>query len=351
MPLRVAVVGSGWVALHRHIPALRRNPAFQVTGVVDRRADRAAGVAGRLGLSFHAGAERLEDVAWLDDVDAVSIAAPPFAHAALARAAFARGKHVLLEKPFAMTAEEGESIVAAGQEARRTLGIVHNFQFGRGARRLLRDLAEGRLGRLQRLSAVQWGNPARRLPVWYEQLPLGLFFDESPHFFYLLRRLAGPLTLRRAWAVGDPDGKATPALASLLYRSEAGIPVTIACAFRSAVSEWHVSVTGDRAVGILDIFRDVYLRLPNDGAHTLPDILRTSATAMVQHLAQHVPNGLAWLRGRLDYGNDEVVARFANAALKNTGEDPEGIGGADALDVLRMQTEAVAALRVDLLPP
>jgi len=349
--IRVAVVGLGWVALHRHIPAFRRNPAFRLVGVVDRHSGRAVQVAAKLGLSRFAEADDLSRVAWLDEVDAVSIAAPPFAHAALAQTALSRGKHVLVEKPFAMTVAEGEAMVAAAKAQERVLAVVHNFQFSRGASTLRRDLATGRLGPLRRVAAVQLGNPRRRLPRWFKTLPLGSFYDESPHFFYLLRWLVGgDLSLQHAYGAAlREDGDDMPALLSLLYKNTAGLPVTIDCQFDSAVSEWHVMVTGERALGVLDVFRDIYLRLPNDQAHGLSYALRTSAWAFVQHAWQHVPNGIAYLRGRLDYGNDSVVARFARAIGGDAGA-LQGVSAEDALAVLRLQHEAVLAVRENWMP-
>lgn len=345
--IRIAVAGLGWVAQNRHVPALLRNPAYELVGVIDRHVGRAAKVAAARGLSFLAETSDLAKVDWLDAIDAIAVGAPPAAHAPLVCAALERGKHVLTEKPFAVTLADGQAMAEAAQKSGKILAVVHNFQFSRAAQKLKADLEEGALGPLTRIAAVQWGNPARRLPEWYESLPLGLFFDESPHFFYLLRALAGgALSLQNAQAVASRKGKKTPALAHLLYRGADGLPVTIDCAFESALSEWHVVVTGEKKVAILDIFRDIYLCLPNDGTHAATDILRTSLLALSQHAAQYIPNGIAFLRGRLDYGNDEVFGRFARAI--RSGRPPPDIGATDALDVLRLQTQAISALQETL---
>ncbi len=347
-PLRIAAVGLGWVSQNRHIPAIQRNPAFSLVGVVDRHQGRAEEVALKWGLSRHAQTDSLTNVSWLDEIDAVAIAAPPTDHALLIEEALDRGKHVLTEKPFAMTLEEGERLLEKAEKTQRTLAIVHNFQFSRAAQKLETDLKQGNLGPLKRISAVQLGNPRRRLPSWYETLPLGLFYDESPHFFYLLRKIAGPsLRLEKAHGVAGEGGANTPRLIHLLYRNAEKLPVTVDCAFDSSLSEWHVMVTGEKAIAILDIFRDIYLRLPNDGAHGALSILRTSLAAMGQHMLQYIPNGLSLLRGRLDYGNDEVFSRFAKAIRHQT--PPNGIGSIDALAVLRLQHEACAAVKESLL--
>lgn len=348
-PIRIAVIGLGWVACHRHIPAIRRNPAYRLVGVADRHEGRAEKLARKLGLPRFAQVESIEAIDWLDDIDAIVVGAPPMAHQALVTAALERGKHVLTEKPFAMDVIEGETMLDAARRSGKTLGIVHNFQFSRAARALESEMATGRLGKIQRVAAVQLGNPRRRLPTWYEPLPLGLFYDESPHFFYLIHRLSGgELLLRHGHAVAGQKGENTPSLVNLLYRGASGIPVTIDCQFDAAISEWYVRVSGDKATGLIDIFRDIYIRLPNDGAHGAFDILKTSLATIWQHLVQHIPNGLALMAGRLEYGNDEVFARFATAI--RTGQPPLAIGGDEALAVLKLQHEAIEEIRKNLFP-
>jgi scyllo-inositol 2-dehydrogenase (NADP+) len=329
------------VSLNRHLPAMRRDPSYDVIGALDRRPGHARAVAERLGLRRHHAGERLADVPWLEEVEAVVIGASPTAHAALIREALLLGRHVLTEKPFVMSPEEGEPLPALAREKGLVLAVVHNFQFARSTRRLLADLWRGRFGALRFIHARQLGNPMRRLPAWYDELPLGLFYDESPHMFYLLRALApAPLRFLRAEVHPSTTGKSTPAWISAHYAAgPSAIPVKLDMAFEAPLSEWHVAVGGERCLGDLDVFRDIYLRLPNDGLHTTWPVLRTSLVATGSHWAQHLLSGPLHLLGTLRYGNDEVFRRFA-AAVRG-GSAPEGIAASDALAVLRMQHEVI----------
>ena len=342
-PHRLAVVGLGWVATARHIPAILRNPDCRLHGVIDRDPAKAAAMAARFNIPHHAASLTLRDVPWLDQVDAVTIGAPPSTHSDLACAALAASKHVLTEKPFALSVAEGATMLAAAAGAQKILAVVHNFQFARAVARLERDIAAGKLGTIKWITAQQLGNPRRRLPAWYPQLPLGLFYDESPHFFYLLRRLAGMLALQDAVAWGRQTANNTPDEIRLVYRTSQNMPVTVTCNFVSPLSEWTLMVGGDQALGIVDIFRDFYLRLPQDGTHGLPQIISTSLHTTLQHWAQYIPNGIAYLRGRLDYGNDEVLRRFVASIA--SGQPPDAINAADAQAVLTLQHEVIAKLR------
>ena len=336
-PIRVAAIGLGWVAQNRHLPALDRNPAFTVVGVIDRAPGRAEAIAAKRRYSRHAQAGSLAEVGWLDEVDAITVATAPMAHHALVREALSRGKHVLTEKPFTMTVAEGEDLVALAAAQDRRLAIVHNFQFARSTRSLLADLQSGRLGKLKAINAVQFGNPRRRLPVWYEDLPLGLFYDESPHLLYLTRRLAGELKLERAITTPSTMGLKTPARVDA-YFSAPGFegPITLNCNFESPVSEWYLMAFGEKALGIVDVFRDIYIALPNDGGHDTRNVVRTSLVATGQHWLQHLTSGIPHLTGRLSYGNDEVFDRLARG-INGDLQALAPIGAQSALDVLKLQ--------------
>ncbi len=346
-PVRVAVVGTGWVATHRHIPVIQSlGKLFKLIGVVDRRADRAASLGRKLGVHF-AETEQLGTVPWLDEADAVVVATSPMAHHSAVSQAIDAGKHVLTEKPFAMNVPEGEALVQKAIDAGKTLAIVHNFQFSRSFSALRRDLDAGRLGDIRSVAATQFGNPDRRLPEWYESLPMGLFYDESPHLLYLLRSVSGgPISLRQASVVPSSNGSRTPAMVDAVFSCRGAngeIPLTLRCNFECPVSEWFLVVQGSRRMAAVDIFRDIYVTLPNDRSHTTTTVLRTSVAATWQHWWQHVPNGVRHLAGRLFYGNEEVYRRLAHAIASR--KPPADIGPDDALAVLSLQHSVLSAAR------
>lgn len=335
----IIVTGLGWVGVNRHINAIRRNSEFELIGVIDRRTDRAKNYAQQFGLKHWAQAESLKEVPWINNAQAITISTPPHSHFKLVTEALQLGLHVLTEKPFAMNIEEGEQMLATAQATSRTLAVVHNFQFASSANMLSRDINNGRLGKIQRIHAMQLSNPLRRLPPWYEELPGGLFYDESPHLLYLINRFSpSPLILKNTNIIPNPEGKNTPALVQALYMSESpdrNIPITLDMDFQATLSEWHLAIIGDKEMGIVDIFRDIYLRLPNDGAHTTKTVLRTSLSTTLQHWKQHFTSGIKHLRGTLDYGNNEIYRRFLESV--KTGETPQYINAENAIQILSMQ--------------
>ena len=251
-------------------------------------------------------------------LDVVAICTPPWTHAPLAIEALRRGCHVLVEKPMAMSAEEASQMVDAAREAGANLCIAHNFLFSRSMRRALLLLERGEVGEVQHAMALQLSSPQRRLPSWYPELPGGLFFDESPHMIYLLRRFLGDLSVQQAWAQAAP-----PDVAQTLDRVEARLQGSrgsahLSMSFRSPVSEWLLAVVGTRRVLVLDIFRDILVVQRPDGAHGTGDVLKSSLRACWQGLAGFATSGALFSTGRLFYGHETLVRRFIDSIIDGT---------------------------------
>jgi predicted dehydrogenase len=140
----VGVVGVGIGRLH--IQGYMQCPEAQVLAVCDINEDRAAHTASEFGIP-HVFTNYCEMLS-LDGIDAVSVCTPNFLHAPVTIAAFQAGKHVICEKPLAMTPEEGEAMVQAGKEAGKLFMTAFNNRF-RGDTQMLKGFIEnGELGEI-----------------------------------------------------------------------------------------------------------------------------------------------------------------------------------------------------------
>jgi predicted dehydrogenase len=331
-PFRVGIIGTGWVAQDRHIPAYRALPGVEIVGVFDRDRERARAAAGRFGISLVA-RDREELLA--ARLDAVSIATSPWSHAEHARAALGAGVHVFCEKPMALDLADAKSMTEAATAAGRILTISHNFDFARSTRSARAFL--GPSPSLLYASAIQLSSERRRLPVWYRDLPGGLLFDEVPHLLYTLRGWCGPLRLASASATWRPDGH--PGVVEVHFTGNP--PAGATMVFGAPVSEWHVALIGEQRIVDLDLFRDIAVRLGPDGAHKARDIARTSTQAMLDHSVGFARSGAAMLRGRLHWGHDVLIAAFVDAAL---GRRDNPVPISDALAVAEMTDDVLAAI-------
>lgn len=122
-PLRVAVVGVGHLGRH-HARVLASLPEVSLVGVVDTNASRAAEVAQANGTAVVASVRDLPGA-----VDAVSVAVPTEAHAAVAIPLLEAGIDVLVEKPMTRSLSEADALIAAAASSGRVLGVGHIEHF------------------------------------------------------------------------------------------------------------------------------------------------------------------------------------------------------------------------------
>jgi len=108
------LIGTGlWGEMHARTYA--SSPAAELKAICDLRKDRAREIAGKYGAeNCYTDYRKLLE---RDDISAVSIATPDFAHTEIAVAAAEAGKHILIEKPLATSVEECEKIIAAVKAA------------------------------------------------------------------------------------------------------------------------------------------------------------------------------------------------------------------------------------------
>lgn len=114
-PLRWGVVGTAHIAVAKVIPAMQRAELSEVVAIASRSEGQATAVAAGLGIPRAHGS--YEALLADPDVEAVYIPLPNHLHPEWTMAAAAAGKHVLCEKPLAITAAEARTMVAACMEA------------------------------------------------------------------------------------------------------------------------------------------------------------------------------------------------------------------------------------------
>jgi len=154
------------------------------------------------------------------DIALVDIATPTDLHAEIAIAALEAGKHVLCEKPLAMTVAEAEAIQAAAQASKARFAVAFNYRFVPAIQLARQIIAEGRLGRLYHFRArylQDWLASPEAPMNWRldkERAGSGVLGDLGAHVVDLAHFLVGPMAEvvgRTATLVGarkGPDGKA-----------------------------------------------------------------------------------------------------------------------------------------------
>jgi len=156
-----------------YLATLSRLPGCRVRAVSDPVLSSRRGELGCQGEGlrcYFSTAEMLKD----NGLDGVVIATPETTHFPLAELALSRGKHVLVEKPMALTVTEARQLLRHAGNAGLVLAVGHTALYLPGFSRLWAAVRSGRLGRLQRMLAVRTSagpgsagrNPAVRGPLW-----------------------------------------------------------------------------------------------------------------------------------------------------------------------------------------
>ncbi|WP_369899594.1 Gfo/Idh/MocA family protein [Bacillus manliponensis] len=124
--LRIGMIGVGGIAQGRHIPAfLQLNEYCTITAVSDTNVERAKQVAETYNIPSVF--ETYEEV--FKEVDAVCICTPNKFHAEISIAALQAGKHVLCEKPMALTATECEKMIETAKINDKKLAIAYHYRY------------------------------------------------------------------------------------------------------------------------------------------------------------------------------------------------------------------------------
>lgn len=123
--VRTAVIGTGFIGTV-HVQALRRL-GVEVVGLLGSSADRGAQRASEIGVAHAYGS--LDDLLADDSVDVVHVTSPNNAHYPQVMAILEAGKHVICEKPLAMTSVESEQMVRRAEASGKICAVCYNIRF------------------------------------------------------------------------------------------------------------------------------------------------------------------------------------------------------------------------------
>ena len=176
--MRVGIIGCGNVSLNLHLPACTAEPSIDIVAAADPTPARLELFRQRAGLGAAACSPDAADVLTRPDVEAVLVATPPRYRPPIVLAALAAGKHVLSEKPIALTPAEGWEMARAARSFDRRLAMVHNYYFMPDLAAVKRVLDSGAIGEpylviLNLLSVEDRPGAAEYRPIWRHDASMG----------------------------------------------------------------------------------------------------------------------------------------------------------------------------------
>lgn len=337
MSLKVAVIGCGSIAKHRHLPEYAVNEHVEIIAVCDIVRERA-----------EAAAEKYQAKAYTDyktllkeeNVDAVSVCLPNYLHAPVSIDALNSGAHVLCEKPMATSAEEADQMIEAANRNSKKLMIGHNQRFVASHQKARDLIASGAIGKVYSFrTAFGHGGPegwsADGKESWFfkkEEAFIGAMGDLGVHKADLIRYLLqdeiveiGAFVETRAKENSDVDDNAT-----LILKSEKGIIGTLAASWGYTAKEDNSTVIyGEKAI----------LRLEDDPTYSL--------------VAQYANGETVKYELGAIQSNDEggqtttyVIDHFIDSIQNDTDPLIDGVEGKKSLTIILGALESVETKRI-----
>jgi 1,5-anhydro-D-fructose reductase (1,5-anhydro-D-mannitol-forming) len=311
--LRWGLVGTSGYAERVCVPAIAQTSTAQLVAVASSSQERAASFAARTDIARGYG----DTDALFDDpeVQAVWIASSSFLHFDHAARAIAQGKHVLLEKPIALTAAQGWQLVKLAQESGVKLATGYQARYVPGHIRMRELIAAGAIGRvvtarslygMRRESAPQSWRGSKETARW------GVLADIGTHHLDLLRMLLGEVEFASGFTAAQ-RGYDTEDLAVAALRFSGDVLATL-----TATASYYRPTTVVEVIG-------------TDAALVATD---TSPTGQGQVLMHRANGAVDDITGDTPHS---AQAQLATVTAAFCGEDVDyatGEDGARNLDVL-----------------
>jgi predicted dehydrogenase len=193
--IRLGVIGCGGFGLYA-LQQFGQVPGIKLAGMAGTAREAARAAAARFGIPD---IEQVESLLARDDIDMVYIATPPFLHFPQGMAALEAGKHVICEKPLAMTVEHADAMVATAKKQDRLLvaNLMQRYNPVYDAvGRLIQSKALGEPlhGYFENYASDENLPPSHWF--WDRSKSGGIFIEHGVHFFDMLAGwLGGPGTV------------------------------------------------------------------------------------------------------------------------------------------------------------
>jgi xylose dehydrogenase (NAD/NADP) len=251
-PLRWGIIGCGQIAHDRVLPAIAMARNGEVVALFDPDPERVARALLRApGAATY---DTLEGILGDANVEAVYIATPNFLHAEQTIVAAEHGKHILVEKPMALNADQGKQMVEAADRAGVTLMVAYMTLFNpafQAAKRLVDTGALGQIvaarGRHSYRMAPEALSPANlwRLDPEHGGGPL---MDVGVYSIFTLRELTGtrPAEVFASGTLTSLHGKTACDAIVFNYIAENGTPGSIEANFTFTSSNYELEGTSGR---------------------------------------------------------------------------------------------------------
>lgn len=190
--IRVGVIGFGkWAENHARFYVEEGAELVAISAPSDESRKRAYQI---FGVETY---KDYRDLLSRNDIDAISVVVPNYLHARVTIDALKSGKHVLVEKPMALSTSDCQEMIAAAKENGLKLAVGHELRFSPMMRKIKNFIDDGSLGNVRSCAIMMWRPPWRagsRRWRLKKETSGGLLFEEPVHYVDLI-----------LWYIGMPS--------------------------------------------------------------------------------------------------------------------------------------------------
>ncbi len=224
--LRFAIAGLGTAGCMM-LPAVHKHPQVQLTAAADAASEPLEAFQRDFQVEIH---RSVADLCQSPNVDAIYIATPTHLHTEHAVMALEQGKHVVLEKPMALTLDDAERMIQTAERCGAQLVVGHSHSFERPIRAMREIVRSGELGRLRMLHNwyyTDWMYRPRNAGELDTELGGGVTFRQGSHQFDIIRMIGGGMvrSVRAMTGVWD-EQRPTEGSHVVYLEFEDGTPAT-----------------------------------------------------------------------------------------------------------------------------
>lgn len=189
---KIGILGAADIAFNRFLPALEKVQGVQCAGVASNSPDKLRRFVDKYNIHVY---ESYDEVIQDENVDCIYVPLPPVFHYEWAKKALLAGKHVFLEKPSTISAEQTRELAGLAGSMGLVLQENYMFQYHAQLADIEKIIASGELGKL-RLVRTSFGFPRRAAGDfrYVKELGGGTMLDNGGYTIKLINRLLGKST-------------------------------------------------------------------------------------------------------------------------------------------------------------
>jgi predicted dehydrogenase len=335
--IKVGVIGCGFIAKVRHLPAFKSmNKRVDVCAVCDLNESLVRETARDFGIpnAYTSTGEMFSR----EELDAVDICVPPQIHAPIALEAMENGCNVIMEKPMALKTADCDAMIDAAAKHGLHVCTIHNQVFHPPFLRAKELVANGEIGQftgMQLLLASPREEFIDMKDHWYHRLPGGIIGETGPHIAYMSMAFLGNISavdiyarsvLKHPWAPFDEfrielEGENGRSSAALSYTGNYWANLT--------------DIIGTEAMLRIDTERMLVVRQSLKELSYLP-IAGSALDTVFQEVGSVAANAVRAALGRNTLGTNLVIERFVESLIDGSPSPVTPEEGREAVRIMEM---------------